>query len=275
MIQEIDLSDITVDRTTPVPAHVVESMAKDIEANGLKQPLIIDRWGTLIDGLTRLRALEHLGYRKIPVEVANSLEEALALLKALQFDPRTLSVRRRRDFAESLDGLLREHTKMNLRGRNSKPKSVKTPQTRDLVGEVLGYPWFRIRRIFRWLEEDLTDPYRLELIDALESGHITPNRLYTELSHAGVQVLPRITPAVPRNIRLRAAKGDIILAGDQRHLLKELSRQLSGAVKGAAKLSFPLNIPSEETEQFIDELARHRAALTVFIKALRKEVTPQ
>ena len=272
MIQEINLSDITVDRTTPVPAHVVEDMARDIEANGLQQPLIVDRWGLLIDGLTRLRALEQLGVRKVSVDVANNLEEALALLKALQFDLRALSVRRRRDFAESLDGLLREHIKMNLSRR--KGQTNKPAQTRDLVAEVLGYPWFRIRRVFRWLEEDPTDPRRQELVDALEAGHITPNQLYVQLSQARVPTLARVQATVPRG-KLRSAHGDIILAADQRHLLKELARQLSGAMKGAAKLALPLNIPPDEAKQYIDELARHRATLTSFIKTLRKQVTPQ
>jgi hypothetical protein len=274
MIQEINLSDIEVNRTTPVPEHVVVAMAKDIEASGLEQPLIIDRWGTLIDGLTRLRALERLGRRKVSVEVASSLEEAIKLLKALRFDPKQLSARRRRDFSESLDELLREHIKLNLRGRQ-KPGVEKPPQTRELVAEALGYQWFRIRRVFRWLEEDPTDPHRQEMADAIEAGHISANQLYVQLAKANVPHVPTTPPRAFTRGKLRISGGDIILPRDQRHLLEELVRQLSGAMKGAAKLAYPINIPTEEVEQYIDELARHRATLTTFIKHLRKEATSQ
>jgi hypothetical protein len=270
VIQEINLSDIEVNRTTPVPQHVVDTMAKDIAAHGLKMPLIIDRWGMLIDGLTRLRALEQLGFDKVDVEVANTLEEALVLLKALRFDPKKLPVRRRRDFNESLDELIRERITLNLRTR-PKPKGEKSLQIRDQVGEVLGYSWFRIRRIFRWLEENPTDPVRRELMEALEGGTISANYLYAQLSGTKVFTVPAST----RPRKPRVFGGDIILARDQRHLLEELVRQLSGAMKGASKLAFPLNVPAEEVEQFINELARHRAALSVFVKTLRKEATTQ
>lgn len=274
MIREINLSDIEVNRTTPVPQHVIEAMAKDIQANGLEMPLIIDRWGMLIDGLTRLRALEHLGCHKVKVDMASTLYEAIDLLKAVGFDPQTLSVRRRRDFAESLDELIREHVTLNLR-RRRKPGTVKPQQTRELVAEALGYQWFRIRRVFRWLEEDPTDPHRQEIIKALDSRRISANQLYVQLAAAKVPYVPTTLPQAFTRGRLRISGGDIILPRDQRHLLEELVRQLSGAMKGASKLAFPLNIPTEETEQFIDQLARHRAALTTFIKALRKEATTQ
>jgi len=274
MIQEINLSDIEVNRTTLVPQHVIEAMAKDIEANGLQRPLIIDRWGMLIDGLTRLRALEHLGRRKVSVEVVSTLEEAIKVLKTLKFDPRLLSVRRRRDFGESLDELLRAHVRLNLQ-RRQKPGVEKPPQTRELVAEALGYQWFRIRRVFRWLEEDPTDPVRQEMIDAVESGHISANQLYVQLAAAKVPSLPTTPPRALTRGKLRISGGDIILPRDQRHLLEELVRQLSGAMKGAAKLAYPINIPTEEVEQYIHELARHRAALTTFIKTPRKEATTQ
>jgi len=274
MIQEINLSDIEVNRTTPVPQHVIEAMAKDIEANGLQRPLIIDRWGMLIDGLTRLRALEHLGRRKVSVEVVSTLEEAIKVLKTLKFDPRLLSVRRRRDFGESLDELIRAHVTLNLR-RRQKPGVERPPQTRELVAEALGYQWFRIRRVFRWLEEDPTDPHRQEIAAAMESGHISANQLYMQLAAAKVPYVPTNPPRALTRGKLRVYGGDIILPRDQRHLLEELVRQLSGAMKGAAKLAYPINIPTEEVEQYIHELARHRATLTTFIKTLRKEATTQ
>jgi hypothetical protein len=249
-------------------------MAKDIEANGLERPLIVDRWGMLIDGLTRLRALEHLGRRKVSVEVANSLEEAIKLLKVLKFDPRKLSLRRRRDFGESLDELIRAHITLNLRRRKNSGLG-KPPQTRELVGEVLGYSWFRIRRVFRWLEEVPTDPHRIEILDALEKGLVSTNQLYMQLSGTRAPHMPEHPPRDLARGKLRVSGGDIILPRDQRHLLEELVRQLSGAMKGAAKLAYPINIPTEEVEQYVDQLARHRAALTTFIKTLRKEATPK
>ncbi len=271
MIQEINLSDIEVNRTTPVPQHVIEAMAKDIEANGLKQPLIIDHWGMLIDGLTRLRALEHLGRRKVSVEVANTLQEAVNLLKALRFDPKNLSVRRRRDFGESLDNLIRDHVKTKLRGRR-KPKLERPPATRELVGEVLGYPWNQIRRVFRWLEQDPTDPYRQQLIEDLDAGRVTVNQISEDLVQMKLPAFPLVVRPIPMG-KLRVAGGDIITVKDQRHLLKELNRQLSAAVKGAAKLALPINIPVEELNGYITQLAQSRAALSVFIKSLRNEAT--
>jgi Predicted transcriptional regulators len=273
MIQEINLSDIEVNRTTVVTPQAIKAMAKDIEANGLQRPLIVDRWGLLIDGLTRLRALEQLGVRKVNAEVANDLHEALAALQELQFDPRLLPIRRRRDFAESLDQLISEHIRGNLRGRRLE-FAVKPPQTRELVGAVLGYSWFRIRRVFRWLEEVPTDPYRRELLEQLEAGVLSPNHLYVKLAEAKAPVAQVKPRAIPMG-KLRVAGGDIITAKDQRHLLKELNRQLSAAVKGAAKLALPINIPTDELDGYITQLAQSRAALSVFIKSLRNEAAKQ
>jgi hypothetical protein len=272
MIQEINLSDIVVNRTTPVPQHVIEAMAKDIEANGLERPLIIDRWGGLIDGLTRLRALEHLGRRKVGVEVANTLQEAVSLLKALRFDPKNLSVRRRRDFGESLDNLIRDHVKTKLRDRR-KPRLERPPATRELVSEALGYSWNQIRRVFRWLEQDPADPHRQQVLEDLETGRVTVNQISEDLVRMKLSTFPPAVRPIPMGKRRTPGSGDITLGSEQRHLLAELNRQLSGAVKGAAKLAIPINIPTDELQQYIDELARYRAALTAFIKNLRKEAT--
>jgi len=265
MIQEINIADIRVERTTPVVPEDVAAMAKDIKVNGLQNLMIIDRWGLLIDGLVRLRALESLGVRKVNVDIANNIEEAAELLRKLQFDPRSLTLRRRRDFAESLDPLLRQHISANLRRR--KKDKVPVESTRDIVGSVLGYPWHRIRRIFRYLEDKPQDPQRRELLFRFEDGDISINQLYRLIGSMRVVVVP---PQI--NIaRSKVVSGDITFPREQRHLLQELNRQLSGAVKGAAKLGLPINIPAEEFDQLLDQLIRNRTAISQFINALRKE----
>lgn len=275
MIQEINLADIEVNRTTPVTPEDVAAMAESIKVDGLQRPLIVDQWGLLIDGLIRLRALEVLGVHKVEVEVARDIDEAVMLLKTLQFNPHKLHVRRRRDFGESLDQLLADRKRENLAIRSK--GILKGAQTRELVSGVLGYPWHRIKRVYRWLEQDPHDQSRLDIIKALDVGRITPHQVYKQLSQLGAPSIEQMAVAgpIPMGRRRRLAGGDITVAKEQRHLLQELNRQLSGAVKGAAKLAIPINIPVDELGQYVTELTKNRAALSSFIRSLQREVNGQ
>lgn len=266
MAQEVNITDIRVERTTPVDPGDVAATAADIKANGQQVPLIIDRWGLLIDGLIRLRALQLLGAQKVKVDVARTLQEGLDLINSRSLKMRELSMRRRRDFGENLTPLIDQQIAHNFRMRYTEGRLVKN-QTRELVATALGYPWHRIRRVYRWLEEDPQDQHRRELLQALEDGHTSVNQIYMQIGRMKIGPLarPKVSPA--KNGPFTG--GDITAMRDQLHLLEELNRQLSAAMKGAAKLGAPLIVPSEKLNTLLAELVGHRTELNAFIKALR------
>lgn len=269
MRQTIRVGDIWAERTTPVDPDVVDALAEDIKINGLRQPLIVDHQHELIDGLLRFRALQQLGEKTVEVEVARTLAEAVEALKELHFDPQQLSLRRRRDFNESLNTLISEHVSANLRRRNMSEKPMSPEEgTRVLVSTVLGYPWFRIRRVFRWIESEPNDPHRQEILRALELGLTSVNKVYPLIRGFGApkRSNPRPSPSQHRIV------GDITGYRDQLHLMEELNRQLSGAIKGANTFGFPVAIPPEEFQPLLNQLAKHRAELSRFIGYLRKEI---
>lgn len=267
MSQTIKVDLIWDERTTPIDLTEVEVLAKDIAANGLRRPLIIDDQAQLIDGLKRLRALRLLGVKTVDVEMASTLPGAIKFLRELKFDPNKLTLRRRRDFGESLDTLIGRYIKSNMARRRADGKIPYGEGTRELVATALGYPWHRIRRIYRWLEQEPTDLVRQDLLQGFEGGTIGITYLYKLI--VGEEARKKGRP-VPPKVRKSLLMGDISTPREQTHLMTELNRQISGALKGAERLALPITVPPEEFEPMLNELLKHRAAITSFINAIRK-----
>ncbi len=76
-----------IDRPTPYANNprlneaAVEAVAASIRLYGFRQPLVVDREGTIVAGHTRLRAAQRLGLHEVPVHVARDLtpEQARSL----------------------------------------------------------------------------------------------------------------------------------------------------------------------------------------------------
>lgn len=58
-----------------IPDEAVQAAARSIEKYGYRQPIVIDEDNVVIVGHTRLKALQHLGYRSATVIVASDLSD--------------------------------------------------------------------------------------------------------------------------------------------------------------------------------------------------------
>lgn len=272
---EVLISDIKVNRTTPVDPDDVAALAK-ILADRPMSPLIIDWHGNLLDGLLRLRALETLGVTKADVYVAETLEQALDLLKG--FNIKTVGPRRTYDLVESLDRLLKEratrvHGLANKRRHFHDAHPAGPIPTRQLVAKTLGASWDRLRRVYRWSLEDPNDPLRAKTIAQVDAGTLSFLKVFYQLSQRTEKnVLKRQDPLLGRAKPGGVEVGDITRPPEQLHLLVELDRQLSGSTKAAQRLGFPLQIDRAQALELLGSIMEHRRRLTVFIKTLRKEL---
>jgi hypothetical protein len=57
-----------------IPQEAVDSVARSIELYGYVQPIVVDKDHVIIVGHTRLRALQKLGWTKVPVYISNLSE---------------------------------------------------------------------------------------------------------------------------------------------------------------------------------------------------------
>jgi ParB family chromosome partitioning protein len=154
----VEVSSIRVSKRYREDMGDLVALAKSIEAVGLLQPLVVTPDLQLVAGARRLEAVKELGWEKVPVCVAENLNDALAALRA-ERDENTC----RKDFTPSeavaigkaLEELERSKAKARMkeggkaggRGRPAKGEtgSGKFPdpvadagQTRDKVAEVVG-----------------------------------------------------------------------------------------------------------------------------------------
>lgn len=74
-VQEMDIGAITPYEKNPriIPEEAVERVANSIREFGFQQPIVVDKYGVIIVGHTRLLAAKKLGLKKVPVVVASEL----------------------------------------------------------------------------------------------------------------------------------------------------------------------------------------------------------
>lgn len=74
-VREWPISDVRPYKDNPrkIPREAVERVAASIREFGFQQPIVVDVYGVVIAGHTRLKAAQKLGLDKVPVVVAADL----------------------------------------------------------------------------------------------------------------------------------------------------------------------------------------------------------
>ena len=73
----------SIDRPVPyvrnarkIPQKAIDKVAGSLQEFGWRQPIVVDKEGSVIVGHTRLKAAQKLNYKEVPVHVADKLSEA-------------------------------------------------------------------------------------------------------------------------------------------------------------------------------------------------------
>jgi len=119
----------------------ISSLARSIETVGLLHPVVVSRDGTLIAGARRIAAFTMLGRDEIPHTVADSLQDAIALLRA-ERDENT----ERKDFlrteavamAKRLEPLEREAARKRAAQASGQPRGMKKVSSENFSEETKG-----------------------------------------------------------------------------------------------------------------------------------------
>lgn len=78
------IQEVSIDKVKPYENNprdndrAVEALAKSIEQFGWQQPIVVDKNMIVIVGHTRLKAAKSLGYKTVPIVIADNLSEEQA-----------------------------------------------------------------------------------------------------------------------------------------------------------------------------------------------------
>jgi hypothetical protein len=251
-------------------------LTNDILANGLKQPIIVDKDLNLIDGLRRLKALDSLSLVNefdVTVVVCETFDDTCAWIsKVIKHGSKALPVTPLRLWQIFSDTYEQQKERGNLarKRRIGLPRGTRTadevPRTRALLNEALGFGPGEatvsvITHLYRTFISN-TDP-------ALEAGlteirHRLENGVYTPYTAKGA--IDRLMKADMR--------GDITGLSEQRNALAVSLSQITGANKGTDRIGeIHPGMTQAELLMYIKGFEEARRELTLFIKNLRKRAT--
>lgn len=244
----------------------ISELADDIEANGLKFPILVNGDYELIDGLRRLEAVASTGATTIEAYVTNNAYEMFEILTPLQMG---LDLEKRpRRFVRLYNDLRAAHkntrAEMQRTGRWNKSKRLATdPPKMDFrksVKESLHIPHYdqhleRLARVYRAAE--MGAPTAMELIRQLDDGLIDTS------SAVNGWLGPK---RAPRELLVSTSDEQLsVLAGGV--------RQLSVVVRGLRKLHTPLEVPANELEAIAKTIRGVRTELFTLLRKVEQQVT--
>lgn len=133
-LQNIDIENILPDEKNFYGIRDIEELAEDIKANGLYHNLVVrpvENKYKIVSGERRYHALKSLGYKKIPCQVRNDLNDIDGEIMLIQANAKTreLTHNEKMKQIERLEELYKEKRK---NGEKLEGK------TRDVIGKDLG-----------------------------------------------------------------------------------------------------------------------------------------
>jgi len=164
----------------PLDEENLDSLAKDIEANGLHCPIELFE-GKIIDGRRRYTACQSAGFEPDIVEVKP--EDPIAYVLSLNLHRRHLTPsqsamcaqRARKMYDDAAKERRKESGKMHGRGQQKVPNNCTEPiskgDARDQVGKAFGVSGGSVDRARRVIEKNIP-----ELAEAVDAGKITVAR---------------------------------------------------------------------------------------------------
>lgn len=272
-VVKVPILNIVDDFRELTPGDDLSELMKNISAIGMKQPIIIDDQGNLIDGLRRLRAAASLGWEEVPAVVTSTFDESMAVLaKTVKHGTLALAATPRRAwelFRDTYEQQKVRSTEMRKR-RTGLPKNAPTmeplPRSRSMLNEAMGFgPGEAMVASSTWLYkfiESNTNPQWTEQLAGIQRK-----------LDAGGWTVYEARGAIDR-LRKGDLSGDILSLNDQRDALASALSQLSGFAKAVTRIG-EINpaMNQEELKLYIKGFEQGKRDLQRFVNSLRKRVT--
>lgn len=243
---QIDINKIIVSDRIRKDFGGIEELARDIEQNGLINPIVVTPDYQLIAGERRLRAHQFLGRSEVTVRVMEikDFEHQLQLEISENEHRKEFTFSERVEWARRLEEVERLKAKERMAGGTENFPDQPTGQVRDIVADQAGFGSGRQYDKAKFIAENATP----EIIQQLDEGLISTHKAFVETK-----------------ARLEAAVRDAEERAEQAERDKlELQRQYKDA------------IPADQLEDAVSAaVERHEEETTVFIRQKEKEAEVQ
>lgn len=156
----------------------IEELAKDIEQNGLINPIVITPDYQLIAGERRLRAHKYLGRKEVVVRVMeiSDFEHQLRLEISENEHRKEFTFSERVEWAKRLEEVERIKAKERMAGGKENIPEQPAGQVRDIVADQAGFGSGRTYDKAKYIMEHATP----EIIQQLDEGIISTHKAYVE-----------------------------------------------------------------------------------------------
>ncbi|TKH35994.1 plasmid-partitioning protein [Paenibacillus polymyxa] len=243
---QIDISKIKVSDRIRKDFGGIEELARDIEQNGLINPIVLTPDYQLIAGERRLRAHQFLGRKEVTVRVMEikDFEHQLQLEISENEHRKEFTFSERVEWARRLEEVERLKARERMAvGKENLPDQP-TGQVRDIVADQAGFGSGRQYDKAKFIMENATP----EIIQQLDQGVISTHKAFVETK-------ARLEKAV-REAEERAEQAELDKL--------ELQRQYKDA------------IPADQLEDVVSAaVERHEEETNVFIRQKEKEAEAQ
>lgn len=156
----------------------IEELAKDIEQNGLINPIVVTPDYQLIAGERRLRAHQYLNREEVPVRVMEieDYEHQLRLEISENEHRKEFTFSERVEWAKRLEDVERIKAKERMAGGKENVPEQPAGQVRDIVADQAGFGSGRTYDKAKFIMENATP----EIIQQLDAGIISTHKAYVE-----------------------------------------------------------------------------------------------
>ena len=181
------LDDIVIEKRHRTTLRNIEILAQSITDVGLLQPIVIRPDKRLVAGERRIAACQSLGWAKIPVVIAENLEDELMLLRAEQaentqredFLP-SEAVALGKEIEDQIQAEAKERQLANLKQGDQAPVVQNLPngakgKTRDQMGEIVGMSGWTYEKAKQVVEAAEENPDEFDdLVPLMDERGIDP-----------------------------------------------------------------------------------------------------
>ncbi|MGG6309844.1 ParB N-terminal domain-containing protein [Paenibacillus macerans] len=223
----------------------IEELARDIDQNGLINPIVLTPDYQLIAGERRLRAHQYLKRQQVEARVMeiSDYEHQLRLEISENEHRKEFTFSERIEWAKRLEELERIKAKERMAGKENLP-GHEGGQVRDIVAEQAGFGSGKQYDKAKFIAENATP----EIIQQLDAGLISTHKAFIETKN-----------------RLEAALKD---AEDRAEQAEQEKLDLQRKYKDA--------VPAEQLDEAVAAaVERHEEESTIFIKQKEKEAEVQ
>ncbi|WKL02450.1 ParB N-terminal domain-containing protein [Paenibacillus amylolyticus] len=174
----IDINKIKVSDRIRKDFGGIEELAKDIEQNGLINPIVVTPDYQLIAGERRLRAHQYLGRKEVVVRVMeiSDFEHQLRLEISENEHRKEFTFSERVEWAKRLEEVERIKAKDRMAGGKENVPEHPAGQVRDIVADQAGFGSGRTYDKAKYIMENATP----EIIQQLDEGIISTHKAYVE-----------------------------------------------------------------------------------------------